>query len=174
MNDGGAERPSTAFNMNGGIHHVPISGLPGKLWLCGKHMIAPDPEGVLRHVDASHVVCLVREYELADRYQSYLEWLRNSGRATWFPISDLGLPPLDEISDVFQAVHGRLRRGEAVIVHCAAGIGRAGSFATALCMMSGMDLDVAVAHVRRHRPGAGPEAGEQREVLEELARSLGR
>jgi protein-tyrosine phosphatase len=76
--------------------------------------------------------------------------------------------------DLFQSVYGRVRRGESVIVHCAAGIGRAGSFATALCVMSGMDLDVAIAHVRRHRPGAGPEAGEQREVLDELARSLGR
>jgi protein-tyrosine phosphatase len=168
------QRPSGSFNMDGGIHHVPIPGLPGKLWLCGKHLIAPDPEGTLLNVGASHVVCLVREYELADRYPSYPEWLRTSGSATWFPINDLGLPRLEEIMDLFRSVYGRVRRGESVIVHCAAGIGRAGSFATALCVMSGMDLDVAIAHVRRHRPGAGPEAGEQREVLDELARSLGR
>ncbi|MFZ9157704.1 MAG: protein-tyrosine phosphatase family protein [Ilumatobacteraceae bacterium] len=174
MNDGGAEGPSSTFNMNGGIHHVPISGLPGKLWLCGKHLIAPDPEGTLLSVGATHVVCLVREYELADRYPSYVEWLRSSGSATWFPINDLSLPRLEEIRAPFQSVYSRVHGGESVIVHCAAGIGRAGSFATALCMMSGMNLDVAVAHVRRHRPGAGPEAGEQREVLEELARSLGR
>jgi hypothetical protein len=27
------QRPSGSFNMDGGIHHVPIPGLPGKLWL---------------------------------------------------------------------------------------------------------------------------------------------
>jgi hypothetical protein len=35
-----------------------------------------------------------------------------------------------------------------------------------------MTLDVALEHVRRHRPGAGPEVGSQRDVVEELARSV--
>lgn len=173
MGDTDAPRTPTTLNLNGGIHRVPVPGLPGALWLCGKHLIAPDPLGTLNLVGATHVVCLVREFELFDRYPTYLEWVRTSPSVTWFPIDDLGLPPLDDVRNQFEAVHRRLLDGETVIVHCAAGIGRAGSFAVAVCMLSGMNLDEAMNHVRHHRPGAGPEVGEQRAVLEELGRVLG-
>jgi len=154
--------------MDGGIHEVPIPGVVGRLWLCGKHLIGPDPEGALRRTGSTHVVCLVQDHELQDRYPDYARWLRESGRSTWFPIPDLSAPPLDTIEPLFVGVHDRLGSGESLIVHCAAGIGRAGTFASAMCVMSGMGVDDAVAHVRRHRPSAGPEAGSQRSVLDEL------
>lgn len=160
--------------MDGGIHLVPVPDLDGSLWLCGKHRIGPDPSGTLREVAAEHVVCLVHEHELADRYPSYVEWARSSGKVTWFPIHDLSAPPLSEFLPLLHALHRRLGDGESVIAHCAAGIGRAGTLAAAVCVMSGMTADDAVAHVRSHRPGAGPEVGPQRELLDALERSLGR
>jgi protein-tyrosine phosphatase len=172
MNDGGADRRSTAFNMDGGIHHVPIPGSSGRLWLCGKHHIGPDPEGALTRVGASHVVCLVHEHEIADRYPDYRQWLTSSGRSTWFPIHDLTSPPLPDVLPLYRDVHARLSAGETLIAHCAAGIGRAGTLAVAVCMLSGMTVEDAMAHVRRHRPGAGPEVGSQREMLDQLAIEL--
>ncbi|MEY3167108.1 MAG: hypothetical protein RLZZ343_911, partial [Actinomycetota bacterium] len=61
-----------------------------------------------------------------------------------------------------------------VIAHCAAGIGRAGTLAVAVCLLTGMDLDQAMSHVRQSRPGAGPEVGSQLDVMIELSTLLRR
>ena len=112
-----------ALNMDGGIHEIPVPALAGRLWLCGKHFIGPDHAAVLQRVGASHVVCLVREGELRGRYDEYVNWLQTSNCSTWYPIHDLSSPPLEEILPLYQGVIDRLRRGESVIAHCAAGIG---------------------------------------------------
>lgn len=63
---------SGAMNLNGGIHEIPLPTLPGRLWLCGKHFIGPDPEVAVQRVNADHVVCLVQEHELEGRYDNYI------------------------------------------------------------------------------------------------------
>ena len=163
-----------AMNLDGGIHEIPLPTLAGRLWLCGKHFIGPDPETVLAGVGADHVVCLVHERELRDRYDGYISWLHSTDRATWYPIHDLSSPPLAEILPVYQGVVDRLSRGESVVVHCAAGIGRAGTLAVAVCQLTGMPLNEALAHVRKHRPGAGPEVGSQLDAVIALEESLSR
>jgi hypothetical protein len=162
------------MNIDGGIHEIPLPSLAGRLWLCGKHFIGPDPERVLESVSADHVVCLVRERELRDRYDGYITWLQSTDRATWYPIYDLSSPPLAEILPLYQGVVDRLSRNESVIVHCAAGIGRAGTLAVAVCQLSGMPLNEALAHVRQYRPGAGPEVGSQLDAVVALEESLSR
>lgn len=152
------------MNLDGGVHVVPLPGVAGRLWLCGKHAIAPDAEAMLGRTSSSHVVCLVQRHELEDRYDPYLEWLDAAtvdGRATWFPIHDLSAPDHERFSPLVHEVHDRLVSGTSVVVHCAAGKGRAGTLAVALCLVAGMSLDEAVDHVRLHRPGAGPEVGDQ-------------
>ena len=162
------------MNIDGGIHEIPLSSLAGRLWLCGKHFIGPDPERVLESVSADHVVCLVHENELRDRYDGYVTWLQSTDRATWYPIYDLSSPALAEILPLYQGVVDRLSRNESVIVHCAAGIGRAGTLAVAVCQLSGMPLNEALAHVRQYRPGAGPEVGSQLDAVVALEESLSR
>ncbi len=163
-----------AMNLDGGIHEIPLPTLAGRLWLCGKHFIGPDPERALTSVNADHVVCLVHERELRDRYDGYISWLQLTDCATWYPIHDLSSPPLAEILPVYQGVVDRLSRGESVVVHCAAGIGRAGTLAVAVCQLTGMPLNEALAHVRRYRPGAGPEVGSQLDAVVALEESLSR
>ena len=39
--------------LDGGIHEIPLPPpTPGRLWLCGKHAIGPDPEGLMGRVGA--------------------------------------------------------------------------------------------------------------------------
>ncbi len=168
-------RVAGGWSRDGGIHEIPMpASVPGRLWLCGKHHIAPDADGIVAGIGATTVVCLTRREELAERYPAYVEWLDREidTRAIWFPIHDLSAPALAEIRPLFDELAWRLRRGEGLIVHCAAGIGRAGTTAVAVLMILGADVDDALATVRSHRPMAGPEVGSQLDLVTELARAL--
>lgn len=55
------------------------------------------------------------------------------------------------------------------VLHCGAGIGRAGTIAAALLMRGGLSHDEALARVASSRPMAGPEAGAQRDLLVALS-----
>ncbi len=165
------ERRTSQWNLDGGIHEIPLPPpTQGRLWLCGKHAIGPDPEGLLERVGADAVMCLTQEYELAERYPHYVEWLRAqpSTRVIWWPIPDLHAPDRERFEPVLNDLVDRLVAGRGVIVHCAAGIGRAGTTAVAVLVSMGVPLDEALEHVRSHRPAAGPEAGTQLTLVRDL------
>lgn len=165
--------------VDGGADMIPLPRAAGRLWLCGKHAVGPDPQLALDHLGLDSVVCLTRRHEIAERFPGYVAWLDGndavtepsdgSGPALWFPIPDLHAPPLAEILPLLVGLHGRLSRGDGLLVHCGAGIGRAGTTAVALCILDGMALDEALAHVRAHRPMGGPEVGAQLTLVTDLA-----
>ncbi|MCX6540310.1 MAG: tyrosine-protein phosphatase [Actinobacteria bacterium] len=159
---------------HGGVDRIPLPLDQGALWLCGKHFVGPDAEAAMQQVGATTVVCLNQRAELEVRYPDYVAWLQHQTpqRAVWFPIPDLGAPPIDAAAGLIVDLHSRIARGDTLLVHCGAGIGRAGTMAAALLMAMGFERERAVAHVGAHRPMAGPEAGAQRELLEALARTL--
>ncbi len=163
-------------NLDGGVHRIEMRRDVGSLWICGKHAIGPDPDALFRRIGVApsnvDVVCLVEEHEIADRYPDYVQWLRSSPTALWFPIHDLSSPDIDRAVDVYSTVWKRLVRRRDVVVHCGAGMGRAGTLAVAMCLHDGRTLDESLEHVRRSRPGAGPEVGAQSMVMAELARRL--
>ncbi len=159
------------MNTDGGIHEIPLPpSASGRLWLCGKHAIGPDPEGLLQRVGADGVVCLNEEHELADRYPDYVTWLRAqpAERALWYPIPDLHAPAFEQFASVLTGIVDRVVAGNRLIVHCGAGIGRAGTTAVAVLVSLAVPLDEAIDHVRRHRPAAGPEVGSQLELVRRL------
>lgn len=159
---------------DGGIDRVPLPIGSGALWLCGKHVVGPDPWAAMERVGADTIVCLTEAHELVDRYPDYVDWLRDPrhGRAAWFPIPDLHAPPVDEAVAILDAVTSRVRAGEHVVLHCAAGIGRAGTVAVGVLMMLGVDRDEAIGRVAAARPMAGPEVGAQAELVDALAALL--
>lgn len=162
------------WTTDGGIHKIPLPIRTGELWLCGKHYIAPRVEDVRRELGEPTVVCLTQRHELVDRYDSYVSWLDThcDTSALWFPIHDLNAPPIDDGLALLEHVVNGLHNNQRFIVHCAAGIGRAGTTAVGVLMMLGMNEDIAMSHVRSHRPMAGPEAGPQREFISALAHRL--
>lgn len=160
------------MNLDGGVHRIDLD-VAGSLWLCGKHAIAPDPVALFSRVgldaDGADVVCLVEEHEIGGRYPEYVDWLRSSSTALWFPVHDLSSPDLPRALTLYDEVWRRLVSGRHVIAHCGAGMGRAGTLGVAMCLYAGLSLDEALEHVRRRRPGAGPEVGSQMEVVVALA-----
>jgi protein-tyrosine phosphatase len=156
---------------HGGADEIPVPGGGGRLWLCGKHFIGPDPEAALHQVGATGAVCLSEAAELVDRYPGYVSWLRANqpARALWYPVPDLHAPDLEDAVDLLDELRSRLSSGQSLLMHCGAGIGRAGTIAAGLLITMGLSLRDAEAHVRAHRPMAGAEAGAQTELLEALA-----
>ena len=164
----------SARSLDGGIDEIAVPEVPGRLWLCGKHLVGPDPEVALARVGGDTIVCLNERAELVDRYPEYVAWLTrhaDGGRAEWFPIPDLHAPPVLEFERLVEVISARLLGERRVIVHCGAGIGRAGTAAVGVLVRFGVPLDDAIDDVRRQRPMAGPEAGAQRDVLEQYAAS---
>ena len=170
--------PTSPRSVDGGIDEIPLPNTNGRLWLCGKHVVGPDPEAALARVDATTIVCLNRRHELEDRYPGYVPWIEGNipDRAVWCPTADLSIRPLNEMLPILHDLADRVSRpegAERLIIHCAAGIGRSGTTAAALLMMLGIDRATAVTTVAHHRPMAGPEVGTQRDFIDALDAYLG-
>ena len=174
FNAPGVPRWPTGRSADGGLDRVPLPFGTGALWMCGKHRVGPDPEAVLRSIDATTIVCLTQRDELADRYPSYVAWLdqHHPMRAVWYPVHDLSVPAFDLFVVHIAHLRERLERGEHLVVHCGAGIGRAGTYVTALLMAMDVPQQQALDHVRAHRPMAGPEVGTQRLLIDSYAAYL--
>jgi ADP-ribosyl-[dinitrogen reductase] hydrolase len=151
------------------VDEIALPEGPGRLWLCGKHVVGPDPEALLDRLGATVIVALNEPHELEDRYPDYVLWLRSSSKAVWHPVPDLHAPTLAETVALTDELRDRIRRGDRIVLHCGAGIGRAGTIAAALLVRMGLTLDDALARVATSRPMAGPEVGAQRDLLDALS-----
>ncbi len=164
-----ADRPSAR---DGGIDQIPLpEGIPGALWLCGKHAITDGLERVPgTTLGWTTIVCLTERHELEDRYPEYVRWLDRAGeQAIWWPIPDLHAPPVDAMLEFADDLADRLRRGDSLLVHCGAGIGRAGTTAVCVLIRLGVDAGEAQRTVAEHRPMAGPEVGAQRDLVRAIS-----
>lgn len=160
---------------DGGIDRVPLRR--GAMWLCGKHAVGPDPEAALTRVGATTIVCLTERHELDQRYPEYVAWLRDRGsdgrdgrlgrsaEALWFPIPDLHAPPFERARPFVAELVDRLDGGQRLLVHCGAGMGRAGTIAACVLVATGSDPTGVLDAVAAARPGAGPEVGAQQALV---------
>jgi protein-tyrosine phosphatase len=156
------------------IDRIPVPRTDGALWLCGRNDVGPDPEAALAWADASTIVCLNHIDELAMRFPEYVEWLRTNmgGRAIWYPIQNFRAPSARSVMPVVEMITDRLERGEGVVMHCAAGQGRAGTLAACVLMALGASTADAVRTVATHRVFAGPGSPSQWALVEGVAAHL--
>jgi atypical dual specificity phosphatase len=117
-----------------------------------------------------HVLCLNAAAEIARKSPDYAALL-DSGAAPWavhaHPVEDFSAPrDLSAYAAWIAAQTARLRAGETLLLHCAAGIGRTGMTALALLGALGMAPDAAAARVRD--AGSFPETEAQRDAVAAL------
>lgn len=90
------------------------------------------------------------------------------------PITDFTIPSVEQMRRVYRAYRKCARRGGAVLVHCAAGMGRTGTvLACILAAERKLSAGAAIKRVRSVRPGA-LETHEQQQFVADWLASLHR
>lgn len=138
------------------------AAVPGSLWLAsmpGRFEPWPDFERQALRARLGLVVCLTPRAEMAELSPPYhtavsqgavpFRWLN-------VPMPNFGVPEdavafRRDVREIAQA----LERGEAVMLHCAAGMGRTGS--TAACVLKALGLPAADALQRVRDAGSNPQ-----------------
>jgi protein-tyrosine phosphatase len=150
-------------------------GISGRLWLSPM----PDRWNTLDEFGdwcgregIEKVVCLVPDEEIAMKSPAYHVALRDGVfpvPVRKFPIPDYGATSdLGGFVELAEEILAHLRTEGRVVIHCAAGVGRTGSLATAVLMAAGTDLSTALATVGQ--AGSQPETESQFAMLRAIFR----
>lgn len=145
--------------------------VPGALWLGsmpGRFESWGDFEAQARRAGLAIVVCLTPRSELAElspRYHAAL--VQGTAPFRWLnlPMPNFGVPAdaagfRRDVGEIARA----LERGESVMLHCAAGLGRTGS--TAACVLKSLGLPTDEALQRVRDAGSNPQNAQQSGLVE--------
>jgi len=138
------------------FRRVPLPDtIPGRLYLTampGRYEPISEFEARMSRLSISHVVCLTPLNEVITRSPGYYGII-TTGEHNWqfdhLPIPDFGVPD-DRCAflDLTRVMARVIGSGDAILVHCEAGIGRTGTFAMVLTMALGMNRCEGAAAVR--------------------------
>jgi protein-tyrosine phosphatase len=145
--------------------------VPGTLWLASmpaRFETWSAFETQARHAGLALVVCLTPKDEIAELSPAYHAAVRDGRLAfRWMslPMRNFGLPEdtagfRRQVQEIAQA----LRQGDAVLMHCAAGIGRTGS--TAACVLKALGVSTDEALQRVLDAGSNPQNAQQSGLVE--------
>ena len=146
-------------------------GVPGRLWLSsmpGRFEAWSAFETEAERSSLALVVCLTPRAELAELSPDYHAAVvagRVPFRWLHLPMRNFGKPDdaagfRREVGDIADA----LRRGDSVLLHCAAGMGRTGS--AAACVLKALGLPSAEALQRVRDAGSNPQNAQQSGLVE--------
>ena len=140
--------------------------VPGALWLSsmpGRFGAWHAFDTEARRAGLALVVCLTPRHEVAElspAYHAALDQGTLPFRWQNLPMPNFGLPddPPAFRRDIARIAES-LRRGDAVMLHCAAGLGRTGT--AAACVLKALGLDQAEALDRVRAAGSNPQNAKQ-------------
>lgn len=140
--------------------------VPGQLWLGsmpGRFEAWNAFQSQAERARLALVVCLTPRPELAElspHYHAAVAGGRLPFRWMHLPMRNFGLPedPAGFRRDI-AAIAAGLRAGDAVFLHCAAGIGRTGT--AAACVLKALGVDAQQALQRVRDAGSNPQNAEQ-------------
>ncbi len=146
-------------------------GIAGRLYLGsmpGRYEVFEEACRAIVEHEISRVICLVPPDELQDKSPLYARALREA-RIPWahesFPVEDFeGPADREAFWSLARETARLLRAGDVILAHCAAGIGRTGTFAVCALLALGMSAATARAAVRK--AGAGPQTAAQEDVVQ--------
>lgn len=120
------------------------------------------------------VICLNEPHELEIESPGYADHIA-AGIEAWeqicFPIQDHSAPQdWEAFLTLTRGLAARLEQGDALLVHCYAGIGRTGTLACSVLLALGLSLDEALSTVETC--GAGPEGSGQAELVRWVEQQL--
>jgi predicted protein tyrosine phosphatase len=142
------------------------SDVPGQLWLGampGRFEAWQAFQAQAQHARLALVVCLTPRTELIElspEYHAAVDRGRLPFRWTHLPMRNFGLPEdQPAFRNSIQAIAHSVRNGDAVMLHCAAGIGRTGT--AAACVLKALGLDAEDALKRVTDAGSNPQNAQQ-------------
>ncbi len=157
--------------------HLPRE-VSGRLFLCemlGRYGPLEGYERELAEAGVHRVVCLAPVEEVRGMSPDYARKLEQGEfpvPVDPFPIPDHGIPRDPEaLLELAGQLAARLRDGQRVLVHCAAGIGRTGT--VAVCVLAALGLPPDDAWRKVQQAGSSPEPGPQEALVRKLAARAG-
>jgi protein-tyrosine phosphatase len=142
-----------------------LSAMPGRC-----EPLAECFEGVSRQ-NVTHIVCLTLADEIAAESPEYLKAIEAGALPCEhgiFGLEDHGVATdRGQFLALAKDIAARLGRGERIMIHCKAGIGRTGTLAISVLLVLGMPLDKAITTVEQS--GSRPETEEQSEFIQWVA-----
>ena len=139
-----------------------LSGMPGRFepW--------PSFLAEARRVELALVLCLTPLEEVAARSRAYHNAIAEGTlpfRWVHLPMQNYGLPgDLHQFRAGIEQAASALQAGDAVLMHCAAGIGRTGT--AAACVLKRLGLSTSQTLQRIRQAGSDPESGLQSGLVE--------
>lgn len=155
------------------------ASIPGRLYLTRMPGYKGDyaaERDAIRQAGVNSVLCLAPLDEIAEKSPPYAQAIQ-AHLIPWkqwmLPVPDFGAPAdRDAWLAHIREAGERLKQGETLAIHCAAGIGRTGTAAVCLLMALGMGHEEARQAVIA--AGSDPEAADQVELIEWVATVLGK
>lgn len=87
------------------------------------------------------------------------------------PVKDFGAPTMEQLAEFVKETQEVISNGGTSAIHCAAGMGRTGTFAAAYLVHKGMPSQDAIDKVRELRPGS-IETGVQEQAIHDFQQFL--
>lgn len=161
------------------VRELHIPEVTGKLFLDSMPGRYDSLEFVMENLKAEQVtgiVVLPERREIERQQPEYAALLEAGGpdfaECIFLPCIDFGLPEAgtDAFIATVKSVAQQLKKGRRYYAHCAGGVGRTGTFATAVLLALGVPMRKALKRV--DDAGSRPETDEQRELLETVVSAI--